>query len=211
MKDFDSPNEEHILIQVVTEMGNELYLDTDVMQGVLDAFPFYVMLVDSDHYILLANKAIGKQFDIDQQEIIGSYCPKVIHGIDHPFPGCPLEEAVQKGKSIERELFDNKIPCWFNSAVYPTRFHTQEGKAIFLHSSRDITSTKEAEIELDKYRDHLEELVQDRTEHLKKIVNLMAGREVRMAELKKVIKKLREQLVDSGIEPIADDPLLNDL
>ena len=35
----------------------------------------------------------------------------------------------------------------------------------------------------------------------------MAGREVRMAELKKVIKKLRSQISSAGMHPIADDPL----
>ena len=39
-------------------------------------------------------------------------------------------------------------------------------------------------------------------------VNLMAGREVRMAELKGVIRKLRAQLEEAGLTPVADDPLL---
>ncbi len=37
---------------------------------------------------------------------------------------------------------------------------------------------------------------------------LMAGREVRMAELKDVIRKLRAQLEDAGLAPVVDDPLL---
>ncbi len=39
------------------------------------------------------------------------------------------------------------------------------------------------------------------------VVNATAGREVRMAELKKVIKKLRAQLMEAGLEPVANDPL----
>jgi hypothetical protein len=35
----------------------------------------------------------------------------------------------------------------------------------------------------------------------------MAGREMRMAELKKAIKKLRAQLEEAGLTPVADDPL----
>jgi hypothetical protein len=37
------------------------------------------------------------------------------------------------------------------------------------------------------------------------IINSMAGRELRMAELKKVIKKLRSQLEEAGMKPVADD------
>ena len=40
------------------------------------------------------------------------------------------------------------------------------------------------------------------------MVNLMAGREIRMAELKDVIRQLRAQLEEAGMTPVADDPLL---
>ena len=54
----------------------------------------------------------------------------------------------------------------------------------------------------------MERRVQERTEELQSFVNLTAGREVRMAELKRVIVKLRAQLENAGITPIANDPLL---
>jgi hypothetical protein len=38
----------------------------------------------------------------------------------------------------------------------------------------------------------------------------MAGREVRMVVLKKVIRQLRSQLLESGIEPLVNDPLATD-
>jgi hypothetical protein len=40
------------------------------------------------------------------------------------------------------------------------------------------------------------------------MVNLMAGREVRMAELKATIRELRAQLEEAGLKPVANDPLL---
>jgi hypothetical protein len=70
-----------------------------------------------------------------------------------------------------------------------------------------ISERKQAEQELQKHRDHLEELVQERTGELRRVVNLMAGREVRMAELKETIRGLRAQLLRAGISPVADDPL----
>ena len=63
---------------------------------------------------------------------------------------------------------------------------------------------------LKRLNDELELRVEERTEELQKMLNLMAGREVRMAELKNVIRKLRKQLLDAGMIPIADDPLLGD-
>jgi len=73
---------------------------------------------------------------------------------------------------------------------------------------RDITERRRQEKELARHRDHLEELVEERTRELRIMVNSMAGREVRMAGLKKAIKALRAQVEEAGMEPVAGDPLL---
>ena len=58
-----------------------------------------------------------------------------------------------------------------------------------------------------KHHEHLEEMVRERTDKLQKTINLMPGREVRMAELKETIRKLRAQVEEAGLTPVADDPL----
>ncbi len=72
----------------------------------------------------------------------------------------------------------------------------------------NITKQVQAQQALETLNVELEDRVAKRTHDLNIMVNAMAGREVRMAELKKVIKKLRTQLKKAGLEPIADDPLL---
>jgi len=79
--------------------------------------------------------------------------------------------------------------------------------AFALHSIELEEERKRVEEELAKHHEHLEELVRERTDELQKTVNLMAGREVRMAELKETIRKLREQVESAGLTPVADDPL----
>jgi len=71
----------------------------------------------------------------------------------------------------------------------------------------DISGRVKAQEELEKLNEELEERVRDRTRDLETLVGAMAGREVRMADLKRVIKRLREQLEEAGLEPVADDPL----
>jgi len=66
---------------------------------------------------------------------------------------------------------------------------------------------KQAEEALEKHRENLEKTVKERTAELQKTINLMADREVRMAELKKTIKKLRSQIESAGMTPVADDLL----
>lgn len=82
------------------------------------------------------------------------------------------------------------------------------GNSLYLQGVMfDITSQKHIEEELAKHREHLEDMVQKRTDELQRTINLMAGREVRMAELKEVIRKMREQVDSTGMTPVADDPL----
>lgn len=122
--------------------------DINIAPGILtilDALPFYVLLIDENHHILLANKAVRDQLQVSPEKILGQYCPQAIHGLKGPFPGCPLEEAVSAGASVERELYDERNGRWVNSAVYPTGLKSRDGRNVFFHMTYDITDRKKAE------------------------------------------------------------------
>jgi len=118
------------------------------VQVVLDALPFFALLVDAQHTILQANAAFEKNFGVTPASLAGKYCPNAIHGLDHPFPGCPLEEACSSGCSKERVLFDAEHGIWMKSSVYPTTTSTPEGHRIFVHLSEDVTELQGAKEEL---------------------------------------------------------------
>ncbi len=118
------------------------------VQTVLDALPYYVMLVDAQHQIVLANKAVQSSLGVDPTAIIGGYCPHVVHGCDGPYPGCPLEDAVARGVDVECDLPSEEGDRIFKSAVFRTPYETPEGDAIYLHTTRDITDQRKAEKKL---------------------------------------------------------------
>jgi PAS domain S-box-containing protein len=116
--------------------------------NIVNNLPFYVMLVDADHYILLVNNAVEKRLGVNSDQIIGKYCPKVVHGLNGPFPGCPLEEAVETGHTAEREFIEPKSGRWVASGIYPTGLQTSDHRAVFFHMTQDITERKQAEQKL---------------------------------------------------------------
>ena len=115
------------------------------LQTILDAFPYYVMLVDSKHTILMANRAVQDSLGVSAKSIIGGYCPRVVHGHDEAYPGCPLETACARGCSTECELIDDKHGRILISGVYETPLKTPEGLPVYLHTTRDITEQRRAE------------------------------------------------------------------
>jgi PAS domain S-box-containing protein len=128
------------------------------ISDILDALPFYVMLVDEHHHILQANSAVRIQLGVDPKDIVGKYCPTVIHGLDKPIDACPLEEAAERNQAVEREILDPSSKRWVRSAIYPTRGSTADGRRIFFHMIADITDRKQAEEQLRTSREQLREL-----------------------------------------------------
>jgi PAS domain S-box-containing protein len=115
------------------------------LQTVLDAFPYYVMLVDSEHTVLMANRAVQKSLGLSAEAIVGGHCPRVVHGTDDPYPGCPLEKACARGCSLECELYNKEKGQILISGIYETPLRTAEGRPVYLHATRDITEQRQAE------------------------------------------------------------------
>lgn len=116
----------------------------------LDSLPFYVLLVDQNHRILLANKATRDQLGLEPKDIIGEFCPKVVHSIEEgSYPGCPLEEAVKTHSAVEREHYDTDTGRWLKVGMYPTGTFTVDGEEIYFHMIQDITDMK---LELEELR-----------------------------------------------------------
>lgn len=126
------------------------------IRSVIDGLPFYVMLVDEDHCIVLANKALEKAIGKKAEDIKGGYCPSLVHGTDGPFPGCPLEEAVSRRGSVTRETYDARTQRWMLAAIYPTALETVAGKKVYYHTALDITEQKTTSealgLSLERYR-----------------------------------------------------------
>ncbi len=114
----------------------------------LDALPFFALLVDSKHRVLFANKAVAKQAGKTRADVLGKCCPLVVHQQGDPVRECPLVEAVERQCAVERQFYDEAQGVWLNSAVYPTQLKTDENDTIYFHLAYDVTARRQAEEEL---------------------------------------------------------------
>ena len=123
-------------------------------EKILDALPFYVMLIDTNHDIQFANATVRQTLGLTLEQIQGRSCPKTIHGVDH-YPGCPVEQAIRGGPT-EKEHFSAEHGRWLLTSAYPTGARSSEGLDLYFHTVRDITDQKNAQKDLadseEKYR-----------------------------------------------------------
>lgn len=112
----------------------------------IDSLPYYVLIVDEEHKIHLANKKLKQILTLSDDEIKGKYCPKLIHGLNSPFIGCPLEDALTKEKDhAEKYYYDKDKKIWMKSNVYRLKFPFKVEKKYFLHYTEDVTYSKKLE------------------------------------------------------------------
>ena len=132
------------------------------------------------------------------------FLPLVDSGISMAFQKC-----IESGESSDStHPYTSKWSKSIYARLYLTPIFDNQEQIIGVQGNVvDISKRMDALKQLEQLNNQLEERVVNRTRELETLVGAMAGREVRMADLKRVIKKLRKQIKDSGMEPIADDPL----
>jgi len=165
-----------------------------------------ICIAKMDGYLKYVNPAWERLLGYSTEEFLTRPFIDFIHPDDHERNDA---EVAQLSKGVETIDFENRYVCKDGSIrhILWTATPLPDEKVLYC-IGRDITERKRGEEELRQHREHLKEMVEERTAELRKMVNLMAGREVRMAELKEVIRTLRTQLEAAGLSPAADDPLL---
>ena len=131
-------------------------------RGTLDNMMEGCQIIGSDWRYLYVNKAAAEHGRNKREELIGRSMLELYPGIQNSATFAVLEKCMRERsrEHLENEFFfPNDEKGWFQLAIQPV----PEG--IFVLSI-DITRRKKTEEELEKHRDHLEELVEERTAEL---------------------------------------------
>jgi len=178
------------------------------LRTLIETIPDLVWLKDPDGVYLFCNPRFERFFGATESEIVGK--------TDYDFVGKELADSFREkdkaAMAAAKPCVDEEEITYADDGhkesieTIKTLMYDSEGTLVgVLGIARDITERRRMEKELAEHREHLEERVRDRTEELRSMVMSMAGRENRMVELKEAIKKLRAQLEQAGITPVADD------
>lgn len=128
-----------------------------------------ITIVDSSGVIRYESPAIVQVLGYGLQELLGRNAFELIHPDDLPGTMAAFREVLQNrwsGGGPAEFRFRHKNGQWLNFEAKGNNLYS-EGKLIGLViNSRDVTERKQAEAELQGYRERLEELVEKRTEEL---------------------------------------------
>ena len=122
---------------------HEAHLAQQRWQKTFDAVDALVVVVDTDHRIVAANKAACKI--APDKEIVGMHCYELFHGMTSPRSNCPFEESMRTGKPARGEWSEpNFKGRWLDVATYPIL--GKDGLVEQLvHVVRDVTERRWAE------------------------------------------------------------------
>ncbi len=144
------------------QMEKALQESEEMARALLNATSDAVMLLDLNGTILDTNMAYAEIFGRQIDEAIGlclwDMVPPDFHGLKET-----LARAIETGSSIRLEKEYQGV--WMDTMLYPI-LDSQGNVSRLAVFSQDITKRKEAEETLLRHRDHLEELVKDRTINL---------------------------------------------
>ncbi len=108
-----------------------------------------IMILDTNHRIVKANKAMADKLGVTVSEATGMTCYRSIHGTGEPPPFCPHSKLLADGQPHSSEILEPRLGGHFLISVSP--IYDSEGRLSgSVHYARDISARKRAEEKLRK-------------------------------------------------------------
>ena len=163
-------------------LAERVKLERQRLLEVMEALPAMVSLRRPDHRISFANRGFREKFGDPKDRL----CYELRYGRTEPCPDCDTFKPLETGTPNHHEVSfpDNTL-----MEVHDFPFTDLDGSSLILEMGLDITDRRRTETELTRHREHLEELVAERT---LQVESANARLEAEICELEKAKQELSE-------------------
>ncbi|HSH12256.1 MAG TPA: ATP-binding protein, partial [Desulfurivibrionaceae bacterium] len=121
-----------------------------------DAVPDLIAILDKNHRMVRANRAMAERLGMTPQECVGASCFACVHGSCGPPSACPHSLTMLDGQEHVAELYEERLGGDF--LVTTTPLLDEDGRMVgSVHVSRDITERKKAEAKIRELNEELKE------------------------------------------------------
>jgi two-component system, cell cycle sensor histidine kinase and response regulator CckA len=162
---------EQVSVDLRKEMAEHKLAEEQILRAkqewerTFDTVPDLIAILDNQHRIVRANVAMAEHLGMATGQCLGMQCFQCVHDSKQPIDACPHVQMLKDGMEHVAEVHEERLGGYFLVSVSPLL--DDQGRVTgAVHVARDITERKKAEAALQEYRDHLEELVRERTREL---------------------------------------------
>jgi signal transduction histidine kinase len=184
------------------KLAESIQAERQRLLDVMETLPAMVSLRRADHMISFANRSFREKFGDPE----GKRCFEARFGRSEPCEDCEAFLPLETSKPHYREV---RFPDNTLMEAHDFPFTDLDGSSLILEMGLDITDRRRAETELKRYRDHLEELIAERTRQVE-AANARLAAEVRELEkAKQDLSESRAQL-EAALSSMTDSVIITD-
>lgn len=148
-------------VQDITErkrMEQKVLQASREWERTFESVPDLIAILDNQHKIVRANRAMAQQLGLTPEQCIGLPCYKYVHGTNQPPEFCPHAQTLKDGEQHMAEVHEERLGGDF--LVSTTPLVDEKGQMIgSVHVARNITERKKIENQLRETRDYLDSLL----------------------------------------------------
>ena len=153
------------------KMEEKLVLFSKAVEETMDG----VQITDLSGYIVYSNRAVKEIYGYSQEELFGRHVNEM--NVDPDYARREIIPRIRKagrwtGELMVRHKEGREFPVWLTASI----IKGAKGEPLAMVGVvRDVTEHKKAEEELRRHREHLVEMVEERTVELKTAVQLLTN------------------------------------
>lgn len=121
--------------------------ESEEVNAIIDGVGDPLFILDKNQTIIRVNQASCDVFKKKPEELVGRHCYEIVHGTNHPFPGCPAQKVLETKKVVSGEIEDQYLTIPLLVTASPILDDSGEVARI-VHIAKDISKIKAASTEL---------------------------------------------------------------